>query len=167
MKKYTEITECSYNGKEIGTMVKTPDFKYPQKGVISESTASAEYGFVKAAAKDCGIGGGAGAYGSASGAGSHGHYGKYRQSMSHDNGFGIRYCRLVTDAFDDFGRPIRCYSVLAFRLEAHVVIDSTFIYDVTRSRLRFERLIRVARREQLEPAQLRYLVEDMVSAGLL
>ena len=60
MKKYTEITECSYNGKEIGTMVKTPDFKYPQKGVISESTASAEYGFVKAAAKDCGIGGGAG-----------------------------------------------------------------------------------------------------------
>jgi len=148
-------------------MIKTPDYKYPQKGGFMENSASDEQGIFKASAQNRIIGGGAGAYGSASGSDLCGHYGKYSQRLIRDNGDGIRFCRLVTDTFDDCGRPIRCYSVLAFRLEAHVVIDSVFIYDVTRSRLRFERLIRVARREQLEPVQLRYLVEDMVAAGLL
>jgi len=84
-----------------------------------------------------------------------------------DSSDGVRYCRLTTDAYDMTGCPVRCYSVLAFSLEAHVVLDYTFIYDVTRSRVRFERLIRVARRERLSPDQLRYLVEDMTAAGLL
>ena len=40
-------------------MIKTPDYKYPQKGGFMEDSASAERGGFKAASQNCGIGGGA------------------------------------------------------------------------------------------------------------
>jgi len=77
------------------------------------------------------------------------------------------YCRLATPALSIDGLPVTCYSLLAFELEELVVTDHVFIFDITRSKKAFERLVRIARREQLSPTQLSYLAEDMIGAGLL
>ena len=144
-------------------MIKTPTS--PQKAAHSDIFEAASLRTLKAAVPNGGIASSVG--GIRGGSGNFSSGGRYINGMSGSSLSGIKYCRLVTDAVDSNGCPVRCYSVLCFVIEDHVVLDYTFIFDVTRRRVRFERLIRAARREQLMPDQLRYLVEDMTAAGLL
>jgi len=77
------------------------------------------------------------------------------------------FCRLATPGTSIDGRPITCYSLLAFELDGLTVTDHIFLFDITRSKKAFSRLVRIARRENLPPTQLLYLVEDMINAELL
>ncbi len=74
-----------------------------------------------------------------------------------------RYCRLATPCADG----TTGYSALIFEVCGRTVVDSTFIYNLTTSRRRFDRFMRIARREKLDCDQMITLAEDMSAAGLL